>query len=119
MKQENIIQDRSLDFAVRVVNLCQYIQQKSNEYILTKQLCKSGTSIGANVREAVMAISSAEFLAKMYIALKESHETEYWITLLYRTKYITTDEYDSIFHDCNELTKLLMSITKTVKNKIK
>lgn len=119
MKEDNVILDRSLDFAVRIVNLCRHVQKKSSEYILTKQLCKSGTSIGANVREAVMGISSADFLAKMYVALKESYETEYWITLLYRTDYITKNEYESIYNDCRELTKLLSSITKTTKINLK
>ena len=119
MKEDNIILDKSLDFAVRIVNLIRQIQKASGEYILTKQLCKSGTSIGANVREAVMGISSADFLAKMYVALKESHETEYWITLLFRTGYLGKNDYESIFNDCRELTRMLSSITKTTKNNIK
>ena len=117
MKEDNIIVGKSLDFAVRIVNLTRHIRERAHEYILTKQLCKSGTSIGANVHEAVMGISSADFLAKMYVALKESHETEYWITLLYRTNYINQNEYESIFADNHELTKLLLSITKTTKER--
>ena len=118
MRNDNVILEKSLDFAIRIVNASRHIQNTSAEYILSKQLCKSGTSIGANVREAVMGISPADFLAKMYIALKESYETEYWLTLLFRTDYISKTEYDSLYKDCRELTKLLSSITKTTKEKI-
>lgn len=118
MKDYNAVREKSLAFAVRVVKLSRYVQEKSAEYILSKQLCRSGTSVGANVREALMGVSSADFLAKMHIALKEIYETEYWIELLYRTGYISENEYQSIFNDCNELTKLLTSITKTTKERI-
>ena len=118
MKDYNAVREKSLAFAVRIVKLSRYIQEKFAEYILSKQLCRSGTSVGANVREAIMAVSAADFLAKMHIALKEIYETEYWIELIYRTDYISDNEYQSIFNDCNELTKLLTSITKTTKDRI-
>ena len=118
MRDYNAVREKSLAFAVRIVKLSRYIQEKFAEYILSKQLCRSGTSVGANIREALMAVSAADFLAKMHVALKEIYETEYWIELLYRTNYISDNEFQSIFNDCNELTKLLTSITKTTKERI-
>lgn len=118
MKEYNVVREKSLQFAVRIVNLMRYIQGKDGEYILSKQLLKSGTSIGANIREALMGQSDEDFFAKMHIALKEVYETEYWIELLHKTNYISDKEFQSIFKDCNDLTKLLTSITKTTKEKI-
>lgn len=118
MKESNVVREKSLDFAVRVVKLSRYIQSRNAETILSRQLCKSGTSVGANIREAVMGQSTEDFFAKMHIALKEIYETEYWLELLFRTDYISQKEFDSIFADCNELTRLLTSITKTTKERL-
>lgn len=118
MKEHNVIKEKSLDFSVRIFNLCRYVREKESEYILTKQLCKSGTSIGANIHEADAAQSNEDFFAKMHIALKEAYETEYWINLLLRTHLISEDEYRSIARDCKELVRLLISITKTTKEHI-
>lgn len=115
MKDDNIVLNKSFDFAVRIVRLYQYLCEQQ-EFILSKQLLKSGTSIGANIREAVRGQSRNDFIAKMNIALKEVSETEYWLELLFRTNYMTQKEYESIFYDCHELTKLLSSIVKTTKN---
>ena len=99
MKADNTIKDKSLDFAIRIVRLYKHISETNNEYILSKQLLKSGTSIGANVREAIGGQSKEDFIAKMHIALKEAYETEYWLELLYSTDYLAENEFKSIFTD--------------------
>ena len=109
------IQDKSFDFAVRIVNLCKYLQTEKREYILSKQLMRSGTSIGANVAEAQQAQSKPDFISKMNIALKESYETDYWIRLIYATEYVTQNMFESMIEDCRELEKLLIAITKSAK----
>ena len=108
----NIIAEKALDFAVRIVNLQKYLTAKKHEYVLSKQLLRSGTSIGANVAEAQRGQSTPDFATKMCVALKEANETEYWLQLLYRTNYITQREYDSITSDLREILKLLISICK-------
>ena len=109
------IQDKSFDFAVRIVNLCKYLQTEKREYIQSKQLMRSGTSIGANVAEAQQAQSKPDFISKMNIALKESYETDYWIRLIYATEYVTQNMFESMIEDCRELEKLLIAITKSAK----
>ena len=109
------IQDKSFVFAVRIVNLCKYLQTEKREYILSKQLMRSGTSIGANVAEAQQAQSKPDFISKMNIALKESYETDYWIRLIYATEYVTQNMFESMIEDCRELEKLLIAITKSAK----
>lgn len=110
---KNVVRDKSFAFALRVVKLAQYLQQEKHEFVLSKQVLRSGTSIGALVREAEHAQSKADFINKMSIALKEANETEYWIELLHQSDYITTDSYTSIHPDIEELLKLLVSIVKT------
>lgn len=105
-------------FAVRIVNLYKYLIQKRSENVMSKQLLRSGTSIGANVRESVYAQSRADFNSKMYIALKEASETAYWLELLERTDYLTETQSKSMLDDCNELIKILSSITKTTKERL-
>lgn len=117
MKDENIIKTKSLDFAIRIVKLYKHLIETNHEFVLSKQLLKSGTSIGANVREAIGGQSKEDFIAKMHIALKEVYETEYWLELLYKTDYLSENEYESIFTDCRELTNILASIVKTMKEK--
>ncbi len=112
---DNAIQDKSFRFAVRIVNLCRYLQSEQKEYILTKQLLKSGTSIGANVSESQQAQSRPDFVSKLSIALKEAYETNYWLRLLRETNFLTGDEFQSIITDCQELERLLISIIKTSK----
>ena len=111
----NTIQEKSFRFAVRIVNLCRYIQNEHNEFILTKQLLKSGTSIGANVSESQQAQSRSDFISKLNISLKEAYETNYWLRLLHETNFLTSEEFQSIIADCNELERLLISIVKTTK----
>lgn len=112
---ENILHTKSLDFAVRIVNLSRYLTQERNEYVLYKQILRSGTSIGANVSETINAQSYADFISKMNIALKEADETKYWLELLNRTNYISDEIYESLLKDCRELAKMLNSIVKTSK----
>ena len=110
---DNAIQDKSFRFAVRIVNLCRYLQTQQKEYILSRQLLRCGTSIGANVAESQQAQSKPDFVSKLNIALKESYETDYWLRLMHETQYLTNEEYTSIITDCRELEKLLISIIKT------
>ena len=112
---DNPIQNKSFHFAVRVVNLCRYLQTEQKEYILTKQLMKSGTSIGANVSESQQAQSRPDFVNKLNIALKEAYETNYWLRLLRETNFLTEEEFQSIITDCQELERLLISIIKKAK----
>ena len=116
MKTDNVILEKSFSFAVRIVNLYKHLCQNKNEYVLSNQILRSGTSVGANVNEATCGISRKDFLSKMYIAYKEIKETIYWIELLYKTKYLTENEYESISYEANEISKILSSITKTTKN---
>ena len=115
MQNKNAIEEKSFDFAVKIVKLYQYITNDKKEFALSKQLLRSGTSIGANVAEAERAQSQADFFAKMSIALKEANETDYWLRLLYKTEYLNENEYNSISKNINEIIALLVSITKTVK----
>lgn len=116
MRESNVIVDKSMKFAVRIVNLYKYLKDEKSEFVLSKQVLRSGTSIGANVKEATRAQSKADFNAKMHIAMKEAVETEYWLELLEKTEYLTEAQARSILADCVELIKILMAITKTVKS---
>ena len=109
----NVIVEKSFDFAVRIVNLRKYLTREHKEFVLSKQLLRSGTSIGANVSEAQRGQSKADFTAKMSIALKEASETEYWIKLLYRTEYLNKEQFESLNGDIQELIGLLMAICRT------
>ena len=109
----NLIEKKSFNFAVRAVKLCKIISEERKEYTLSKQLLRSGTSIGANVSEAEMGQTRADFYAKMSIALKEANETYYWLRLLHETEYLTDKEFDSMATDVTELISILVSICKT------
>lgn len=110
--KENAVQQKSINFAIRVVKLYKYLKEQKSEYILSKQLVRSGTSVGANVSEAQRAQSKADFSAKMYVALKEAEESSYWILLLKEAGFLTDKEFDSMDKDCEELIKMLAAITK-------
>ena len=113
---ENIIEKKSFEFAIRVVKLYKYLYDKKKEFVLSKQLLHSGTSIGANVAEAQQAQSKADFISKkISIALKETTETKYWLELLNATDYLTYDEIKTILADCIEIEKILTSILKSSK----
>lgn len=111
----DIMMDKCMCFAIRVVNLCKFLREEKKEYRMSDQLFRSGTSIGANYSEAQCAISRKDFLSKVYISLKESNESLFWLNLLHNTGYLTTKQYESIFTDCLELKKLLASITKKIR----
>lgn len=112
---KNGIAEKSMAFAIRIVRLYQFLTKEKKEYVLSKQLLRSGTAIGALVREAEHAQSKADFLNKMNISLKEANETLYWIILLKETDYITEKVAESIYQAADELTKILISIVKTTK----
>ncbi len=114
---ENTVKIKSKKFAVRVVNLYKHLVKNRGEYILSKQILRSGTSIGANLAESEAAISQNDFLSKVYIALKECHETIYWLDLLYETEYLNKKEYESLKCDCEEIRRMLSSTTKTLKER--
>lgn len=118
MKQseDNLIVHKSKQFALRVIKLYRYLCEDKKEYVLSKQLLRSGTSIGANVKEAIRGQSKQDFGAKMNIALKEASESEYWIELLGESEYLSDAEKDSILTDCRELLKILTSIVKPTFN---
>lgn len=112
---EQTVENKSFHFSVRIVKLCKYLRGTKKEHTLSKQLLRSGTSIGANVAEAEQAQSKADFISKMNIALKEAVETNYWLRLLQATDYLSETEFMSIYSDCRELEKMLTAIVKTAK----
>ena len=115
MKTNNVVERKSKSFALRSIRLFQYLTKEKREFILSKQVIRSGTSIGANVKEAIYGQSRADFLAKMSIALKEANETDYWLELIYAGGYISFSEYQSIAHDCDDLIRLLTAIVKSTR----
>lgn len=116
--KENIIQTKSFNFAVRIIRLYQYLATEKKEFTLSKQLLRCGTSIGANVEEAIVGQSKKDFFAKLTIAYKEARETHYWIRLLIETDYLTIDEGESLLKDTEELLKIIGSIQKTMRNNL-
>ena len=119
MITDNITQDKSYCFAIRIVKAYRYLTTEQKEFVLSKQLLRSGTSIGANIKEAIRGQSLADFGAKMNIALKEASETEYWIEILNESGCLSHSETEKILNDCREIIKLLTSIVKTTFNKQK
>lgn len=114
-EKPNAVKDKSFLFALRMVKMARFLQQEKRELVLSKQVLRSGTAIGALVREAEHAQSKADFVSKMSIALKEANETDYWLDLLHQSDYLTQANYESIHPDIQELIKLLVSIVKTSK----
>lgn len=119
MKKNNILHTKSYKFAICTVKLSQYLVSEKKAYILSKQILRSGTAIGALIKESKFAQSKADFIKKLMIALKEANETQYWINLLFDTQYISQEMHKSLFDDVDELISLLVSITKTLKSQIK
>ena len=117
MKQENLIQQKSYAFAIRMVRLYQHLSSEKREYVLSKQLLRSGTSIGANVEEAIGGQSEKDFFAKLNIAYKEARESKYWINLLTDTDYLTQKQSASLLEDIEEILKISGSILKTLRDK--
>lgn len=118
MEKENIIQIKTFQFAVRIINFCKFLTIDKKEYIISKQILRSGTSIGANIEEAIGGQSKRDFINKVSIAYKESRETRYWLRLLKETNYIDDKMFCSINNDCEEIIKIITSIQKTSKTKI-
>jgi len=112
---KSVLRDKSYVFSIRIVRLMQYLQCERKEYVLSKQILRSGTSIGANVKEAEFGQSNSDFIHKMSIALKEANETDYWLSILHDTDYINTDLYQSLQNDCKELIAILVASLKTLK----
>jgi four helix bundle protein len=117
MKEKSILREKSYQFAVRIVRLVQFLQQKKKEFVLSKQIVRSGTAISAMIREAEFAQSDADFVHKFSISLKEANETDYWLSLLKDTDYIDLKMYESLYQDCNELISMLVSTIKILKGK--
>ncbi len=114
--KENILIDKSIDFAARIIKLRRFLEEKQKEHIISKQIVRSGTSIGANINEAQYGNSKADFIAKLHISLKEAAETEYWLRLLNKSEYVDEKLFKSLLDDCLELKKLLISSINTAKN---
>ncbi len=114
---ENVVAFKSFGLAVRVVKLCRFLRDSQQEFVLSKQLLRSGTSIGANVEEAIGGISRADFSAKLSIAYKEARETSYWLKLLRATDYLSEDAFQSVHNDCEEVCRILRAILNTTRVK--
>ena len=117
--KENLLIDKSLAFASRIIKLYQYLTTAKQELVISKQIVRSGTSIGANINEANYSQSKADFISKMHIALKETSETEYWLRLLTMSEYLTNDMGDSLLTDCLELKRMLVASINTAKKEEK
>ena len=119
-KSDNVIVEKSKAFALRIIKLYTYLTEKKKEYVISKQLLRSGTSIGANVKEAIRGQSKADFYAKLSISLKEASETEYWLELLSESGFLKNheNEYTTLYAECQEIIKILVSILKTRRSEI-
>ena len=115
MSQDSVILDKSLRFAARIVKLHRYLSKEKHESVISKQIIRSGTSIGANANEAIYGVSKAEFIAKLQISLKETAETEYWLRLLVMSDYLTEAEGESLINDCLEIKRILIASLKTAR----
>jgi four helix bundle protein len=117
--KESLVYDKAFKFAVRIINMYKCLCKNKNEYTLSKQVLKSGTSIGANIKEGLYAQSKKDFLSKFSIALKECSETMYWLELLTETEYIDSKISKQLIDDCSEINRILVSIVKTTKENLK
>lgn len=116
MKEDNIIQTKSYDFAVKIVLLCKGLMEKEKEYVLSKQLLRSGTSIGANIEEAIGGFSKNDFHYRLTVAYREARESSYWIRLLHDTGYLSKELKHELLNNCGEILRIIGSIQKTLKN---
>ena len=116
MKADNQVLNDSKDFALRIIRLYNYLKEEKQVSVLSKQILRSGTSIGANVRESVNALSRMDFINKLNIALKEANETEYWLELLHESDYLDKKQFESIYNDCGKIAATLTKIIKTTKS---
>ena len=110
----DLLREKCMNFSIRIVNLYKWLCDEKHEYVMSKQLLRAGTSIGANLSESQNAITKADFTSKIYISSKESNETQYWLELLFRTEFLDQKQYDSIMADATEIGKLLTSVTKKI-----
>ncbi len=117
MKEENVVQEKSFNFAVRIVKVSKFLVREKKEFTLSKQLLRSGTSIGANIEESIGAYSTPDFLNKLSIAYKEARETRFWIRLLYATEYLKKEEASSLLKDVIEICRIISKIQLTIKQK--
>jgi four helix bundle protein len=115
MEKYNAIVEKSKEFALRIIRLSRYLSEERHEYVLSRQILRSGTSVGANIREATRGQSRADFYTKLTVALKEADETAYWLELLHESGYIRKDAFESMYQDCQELLRLLTAITRTLR----
>ena len=118
MNKENALADKSTMFAIRIVNCCKTLQEVRKEYIMSNQILRSGTSIGANIHEGIYAQSRADFVNKMGISLKEASETSYWLNILHKTDYLSDKEYESLKSEIDELLRIIISSIKTAKKNV-
>jgi four helix bundle protein len=116
MKSENVVQTKSYDFALRIIKVYKYLIQEKKEFVLSKQLLRSGTSVGANIEEAIGGQSKADFFTKITISYKETRESKYWIRLLRDSDYLTIEQSDDLLKDVEELLKIIGSIQKSIRN---
>lgn len=119
MKQDNIIQQKSFAFAIRIVNLYKFLTIEKKEFVLSKQLLRSGTSVGANIEESIGGQSDKDFLSKISIAYKEARESMYWLKLLHATDYLTNEQAESLLSDAEEICRIIGKIQITLKNKLR
>jgi len=117
--KDSPLKSKSIIFAIRIVRLAQYLQKEHNEFVISKQILKSGTSIGALIREAEFAQSNSDYINKFSISLKEANETDYRLNILIKTDYIDEKLFKSLASDCNELISMLIATINTCKKKIK
>ncbi|MEA3288343.1 MAG: four helix bundle protein [Candidatus Marinimicrobia bacterium] len=117
MKKDNVVQQKSYSFALRIIKLYKYLTEEKREFVISKQILRSGTSIGANVEESLGGSSDKDFIHKLTIAYKEARETRYWLRLLRESEYLTPEMSDSILDECDELLKIIGSIQSTMKKK--
>ena len=118
MKKNNALADKTTAFAIRIVKCCKYLQEDRKEYIMSNQILRSGTSIGANIHEGIYAQSRADFVSKMSISLKEASETSYWLDLLHKTDYLSDVMFDSLKIEMDEIMRIIISSIKTAKKNV-
>lgn len=116
MSADSILLEKSLDFAARIIKLSNYLKKEKHESVISKQIVRSGTSIGANANEAIYGVSKADFISKLQISLKETAETEYWLRLLVKSDYLTQKECQPLLNDCLEIKRILVSSLNTAKS---
>jgi four helix bundle protein len=116
--KDNVVKEKAFEFAVKIIELSKYLVTEKKEFIISKQIIRSGTSIGANIEESIGGVSKADFSYRLSISYKEARETHYWLRLLERTNYIDKEKYNELLTDCDEICKLLFTIIRSLNSKI-